>query len=98
MPVILLAACVADGPGAEPGVASAPRGKTTYRCDDGARMAVENRGTSVILTLDDNAPVTLPASPADSRIRYGAPPYALLLDRNEALLMKSGAAPNTCRR
>jgi hypothetical protein len=40
----------------------------------------------------------LPASPADSRIRYGAPPYALLLDRNEALLMKSGAAPNTCRR
>lgn len=89
---------MADGPGAEPGVASAPRGKTTYRCDDGARMVVENRGASVILTLDDNAPVTLPASPADSRIRYGAPPYALLLDRNEALLMKSGAAPNTCRR
>ncbi|WP_197435028.1 hypothetical protein [Nitratireductor arenosus] len=61
-------------------------------------MAVENRGASVIVTVDDSAPIILPASPADSRIRYGAPPYALLLDRNEALLMKSGAAPNTCRR
>ncbi|MEQ9224803.1 MAG: hypothetical protein RLO15_00480 [Parvibaculum sp.] len=98
MPVLFLAACVADGPGATPGGVSAPRGKTTYHCDDGARMTVENRGASVLLTLGDNAPITLPASPADSRIRYGAPPYALLLDHNEALLMKSGAAPNTCRR
>ena len=98
MPVLFLAACVADGPGATPGGVSAPRGKTTYRCDDGARMTVENRGASVLLTLGDDAPIMLPASPADSRIRYGAPPYALLLDHNEALLMKSGAAPNTCRR
>lgn len=98
MPVLLLSACVGVDTGATFGSSSAAHGRTVYRCSDGARMTVDNRGSSVVLTLDDSEPIELPASPADSRIRYGAAPYALLLDREEALLMKSGTEPNTCRR
>jgi hypothetical protein len=70
----------------------------TYSCADGGIITIENLGESVrILGAGDEA-IELPASPATQRSRYGEQPYALVLEGNEALFMKSGEEPLTCIR
>ncbi|MDI6028205.1 hypothetical protein QBK99_18610 [Corticibacterium sp. UT-5YL-CI-8] len=69
-----------------------------YRCDGGATLMIDNRVTTVSLVDPDGETLELPAAPASQRSRYGQTPYALVLDGNEALYMKSGKEPVICRR
>ncbi len=69
-----------------------------YHCSDGTDLTIENRGTSVIVDHGGEDRIELPASPAESRNRYGAELYALVLDGKEALWMKAGETPASCQR
>jgi len=42
--------------------------------------------------------VDMPASPPTQHSRFGEAPYALVVEGQEALLMKNGKEPITCRR
>ena len=70
----------------------------TYRCDGGEALRIENRRSSVTVAKSDGTRIDLPASPPDSRARYGEPPYALVLDGREALYIETGKTPMNCRR
>lgn len=76
---------------------SQPR-QATYRCDGNATLTVENMRSSVLLVDPQGDSVTLPASPASQQTRYGQPGYALVLEGRDALYMKGGKQPLTCRR
>lgn len=78
----------------EPG----PPAKATYRCEEGGTLSIERSGANVAVLTPDGEQLLLPASPAGQTMRYGEPPYALVLDPAEALYMKGGAEPVTCRR
>lgn len=70
----------------------------TYSCADGGMITIQNLGASVRILNGADEPLELPASPPTQRSRYGEQPYALVLEGNEALLMKNGAEPLTCTR
>lgn len=94
---VVAASCTSDG---DIGVAAgqAQPASASYRCEDGASLRIQNRRTSVTVTLGDAAAIDLPASPPGSRSRYGEPPYALVLDDREALFFQTGHSPLACRR
>ncbi|MGB3390639.1 MAG: hypothetical protein WBA88_21965 [Pseudaminobacter sp.] len=93
-----LAGCVSQGDGGGDAGSAAQPVRATYRCDSGASLTVENFGASVRLTDPDGEQIQLPAAPASQRSRYGQTPYALVLEGEEALYMKNGKTPLTCRR
>jgi hypothetical protein len=93
-----LAGCVSQADGDAVTASVAQPAHATYRCDSGQNLVVENSGGSVRLTDPDGEQVDLPAAPASQRSRYGRTPYALVLDGVEALYMKNGRTPLTCRR
>ncbi|TIP64534.1 MAG: hypothetical protein E5X63_47055, partial [Mesorhizobium sp.] len=70
----------------------------TYTCADGARITIENLGTSVRVLGPDGASEDLPASPANQNSRFGAAHDAIVIDGRDALVMKGGATPLTCTR
>lgn len=70
----------------------------TYSCADGGMITIQNLGASVRILNGADEPLELPASPPTQRSRYGEQPYALVLEGNEALLMKNGSEPLTCTR
>lgn len=73
-------------------------GRSTYRCDNGESLEVDNTVTQVALGLADGSVMELPASPADSHTRYVKDQYAFVFDGTEALFFRPKAAPATCRR
>jgi len=73
-------------------------GRSTYRCDNGESLDVDNTVTQVELGLADGSVMELPASPADSHTRYVKDQYAFVFDGTEALFFRPKAAPATCRR
>jgi membrane-bound inhibitor of C-type lysozyme len=105
VPALLTAACVPNETGkaaASAGVienstTTQPR-QATYNCGEGGSLIIENLRTSVHLTEPDGTSVELPASPPTQQSRFGEAPYALVLEGNEALLMKNGKEPLTCKR
>lgn len=70
----------------------------TYRCGEAGDLRIENGGSSVRVVFGEDSPVELAAAPPGQRSRYGAEGYALVLDEREALWMKAGKVPLTCRR
>ncbi|TIQ00001.1 MAG: hypothetical protein E5X60_06690 [Mesorhizobium sp.] len=70
----------------------------TYTCADGARITIENLGTSVRVLGPDGASEDLPASPANQNSRFGAEHDAIVIDGRDALVMMGGATPLTCTR
>ncbi|RUM98428.1 hypothetical protein EET67_07275 [Pseudaminobacter arsenicus] len=96
--VVLLASCVSQGDGGEVATAAVQPAQATYRCESGVSLTIENFGASVRLTDPEGEQVELPAAPASQRSRYGQTPYALVLEGEEALYMKNGKTPLTCRR
>ncbi len=71
----------------------------TYNCAGGDRMTIENRGSSIRVMGEDGAiDEELPASPANQSSRFGAEHDAIVIDGREALVMKGGHTPITCRR
>lgn len=73
-------------------------GRSTYRCDNGESLEVDNTVTQVALRLADGSMMELPASPADSHTRYVKDQYAFVFDGSEALFFRPKTAPATCRR
>lgn len=73
-------------------------GRSTYRCDNGENIEVDNTVTHVALGLSDGTVMELPASPADSHTRYVKDQYAFVFDGTEALYFRPKAPPATCRR
>jgi len=69
-----------------------------YNCGRRGQLTVDNFRTSVRLVDPEGDSVELPAAPATQQSRYGQTPYALVLDGNDALYMKSGKEPVDCRR
>lgn len=94
---LVLSACDTSGDTRRPVVKAVPT-VASYQCGEAGTITVVNSGTSVKVTTDDGTEVVLPASPPESRSRYGEPAYALVLDGSGALWMKSGKRPAECRR
>ncbi len=102
-----VAPAVSVAPGA-PTVATAPLTITdvaapqprsaTYTCAGGGRITIENLGTSLHVLSPDGTAEDLPASPANQNSRYGAAHDAIVIDGREALVMKGGKTPVTCKR
>jgi hypothetical protein len=103
------AAAVSVAPGA-PTVATAPITTTdvaapqprtaTYSCAGGDRITIENLGTSLHVLSADGTAEDLPASPANQNSRYqeAATHDAIVIDGREALVMKRGKTPVSCKR
>jgi hypothetical protein len=70
----------------------------TYDCGGDRSISIENAGASVRITNTEGDSIELPASPPDQDSRYGADLFAIVIDGNEALFMKSGEPPISCRR
>jgi hypothetical protein len=85
------ASLIADTSTAQPPLA-------TYDCGSDGRLTIENHTTSVHVTEPDGTMVDMPASPPTQHSRFGEAPYALVVEGQEALLMKNGKEPITCRR
>jgi len=98
LPVVLLAACTTPPPRQAPQAGPAQPAVATYRCGDSGDLRIENAGASVRVVFADAEPVELAAAPPGQRSRYGADGYALVLEDREALWMKAGKTPLTCRR
>ncbi len=94
-------ACTVDQPRKSvvaPSVDTSQPATATYSCADGGMITIQNLGASVRILNGADEPLELPASPPTQRSRYGEQPYALVLEGNEALLMKNGSEPLTCTR
>jgi len=97
------AASVSLAPAASAGGAvsdvAAPQPRTaTYSCADGGMMTIENLGTSVHVVGSDGTSEDLQASPANQNSRYQQAHDAIVIDGREALVMKAGSTPVTCKR
>jgi len=105
-----VAACVSEsnaGGGAQAASATAQAAReagapqpahAVYDCGPRGELTIDNFRSSVRLVDPEGDDVELPAAPVTQRSRYGQTPYALVLDGNEALYMKSGREPVNCRR
>jgi hypothetical protein len=96
-PLLTTIACNAPKVGNPLADSPQPR-SATYTCADGARITIENLGTSVRVLGPDGASEDLPASPANQNSRFGAAHDAIVIDGRDALVMKGGATPLTCTR
>src|SRR5690606_22723446 len=96
-----LTACVADGGQSPtgPGLAAAPERprSATYDCGDDGTITVESMTSAVRLVDAEGASYDLPASPPTQANRFGEGNVALVVEGGEALWMKAGREPMTCR-
>ena len=80
---------------------TAPRsgiGTATYRCGNNGMITIQNLGTSLHMVGSD-ATEEFAASPANQSSRYQAATHdAIVIDGREALVMKKGSTPQTCKR
>ena len=70
----------------------------TYSCGNGVTMTIENLGSSIRLVDSEGGGEEFLASPANQRSRFGVDHDAVVLDGRDALIMKSGHRPLTCKR
>lgn len=89
---------VASAGGAVTDVTTPQPRTATYNCADGGRMTIENLGTSLHVLGADGASEDLQASPANQNSRYEQAHDAIVIDGREALVMKAGSTPVTCKR
>ncbi|MDX8467882.1 hypothetical protein RFM26_19490 [Mesorhizobium sp. VK23B] len=75
-------------------------GTATYRCGNGGMISIQNLGTSLRVAGPDGWTEEFAASPANQSSRYQAAAThdAVVIDGREALVMKRGSTPLTCRR
>jgi len=75
------------------------RGTTTYRCGNNGMITIQNLGTSLRVVGPDGATEEFAASPANQSSRYqeAATHDAIVIDGREALVMKRGSTPQTCK-
>ncbi|MER9462439.1 hypothetical protein NKI80_21295 [Mesorhizobium sp. M0387] len=82
---------------------TAPRsavGTATYRCGNGGMITIQNLGTALRVVRPDGTTEEFAASPANQSSRYqeAASHDAIVIDAREALVMKRGSTPQTCKR
>ncbi|TGQ74741.1 hypothetical protein EN829_005705 [Mesorhizobium sp. M00.F.Ca.ET.186.01.1.1] len=82
---------------------TAPRsgiGTATYRCGNDGMITIQNLGTALRVVGRDGATEEFAASPANQSSRYqeAATHDAIVIDGREALVMKRGSTPQTCKR
>lgn len=82
---------------------TAPRstvGMATYGCGNGSAITIQNLGSSLHVIEPDGATEEFVASPANQSSRYqeAATHNAIVIDGREALVMKRGSTPQTCKR
>lgn len=108
--LLVLNGCVADGSnGTGPHMSSQsfnnmgssatpaqPR-RATYKCGSDGTIMVESSGNAVHLVDTEGASYDLPASPPTQYNRFGEGSVALVIEGGEALWMKAGREPQTCR-
>ncbi|WP_137930422.1 hypothetical protein [Mesorhizobium comanense] len=95
-PATLAPAASASGPVTD---VSAPQPRTaTYNCGADGMMTVENLGSSVHVQGPNGMNEDLQASPANQNSRYQQAHDAIVIDGREALVMKAGSTPVTCKR
>jgi membrane-bound inhibitor of C-type lysozyme len=88
---LVLPGCMQDvgGPGAS----------TYYDCGGGTRLKVDNlKGDRVMVKMNDNEPVILPADPAASGARYMSATHQFWSKGDEAMWTVGRMAPMTCQR
>ncbi|RWL38685.1 MAG: hypothetical protein EOR60_32150 [Mesorhizobium sp.] len=75
-------------------------GTATYRCGNGGMITIQNLGSSLRVVRPDGSTEEFAASPANQSSRYqeAATHDAIVIDGREALVMKRGSTPQTCRR
>ncbi|UCI26987.1 hypothetical protein [Mesorhizobium sp. B2-8-5] len=75
-------------------------GTATYRCGNGGLITMQNLGSSLRVVRPDGTTEDFAASPANQSSRYqeAATHDAIVIDGREALVMKRGSTPQTCRR
>ena len=101
---LLLSACVADDQQTQArqdmgqtAMMAQPR-HATYDCGEDGTIMVENMRSSVRLVEPEGDSYDLPASPPTQTSRYGEGHVALVVEDREALWMKAGREPMSCRR
>ena len=82
---------------------TAPRsslGSATYRCGNGGTITIQNLGSALRVVRPDGTTEEFAASPANQNSRYqeAATHDAIVIDGREALVMKRGSTPQTCKR
>ncbi len=82
---------------------TAPRssiGTATYRCGNGGTITIQNLGSALRVVRADGTTEEFAASPANQNSRYqeAASHDAIVIDGREALVMKRGSTPQTCKR
>lgn len=75
-------------------------GTATYRCGNGGLITIQNLGNALRVMRPDGTAEEFAASPANQSSRYqeAATHDAIVIDGREALVMKRGSTPQTCRR
>ncbi|TPJ33999.1 hypothetical protein [Mesorhizobium sp. B2-8-3] len=75
-------------------------GTATYRCGNGGMITIQNLGSALRVMRPDGSAEEFAASPANQSSRYqeAATHDAIVIDGREALVMKRGSTPQTCRR
>jgi len=98
---LALTACMADGghglTGSQLAAAPGQPRLATYNCGEDGAITVEARGRAVHLVDPEGASYDLPASPPTQGSRFGEGSVALVVEDGEALWMKAGREPVTCR-
>ncbi|MEO3387181.1 hypothetical protein [Mesorhizobium sp. CAU 1741] len=96
----VLAACVGDqqSGGRDAEVAAYPIGSATFDCGDDGLIMLDGNRDAVTLIETDGSSYNLPASPPSQTHRFGDDGMALVVEDGEALWMKAGKQPMTCRR
>ena len=98
---IALLGCVADdqqGDQSRQDISQAQPRQMVYRCDDETAITVHASHGAVRLIETDGDSYELPASPPTQASRYGSDGLALVVEGGEALWMKAGHPPLTCKR
>lgn len=75
-------------------------GTATYRCGNGGMITIQNLGSALRVMRPDGSTEEFAASPANQSSRYqeAATHDAIVIDGREALVMKRGSTPQTCKR
>lgn len=99
--MLALTACMADGgqslTGPQLAVSPTQPRLATYNCGEDGAITVEAMASAVHLVDTEGASYDLPASPPTQGSRFGEGGVALVVEEGEALWMKAGREPVTCR-
>jgi len=100
LPLLAAAAgCVANGDApVSTGRAEVRMVEMRFDCGEGETLRLTGDGAALVAADSHETVVRLEAAPPGQSARYGADGHALVLNDGEALWMKAGEAPMTCRR